>query len=228
MRSTQAYPTWNHELWSYVIKEPSWRKWLIFSILSYVMPVQIFHGHDHSCLFSIYLLCSFFDCFLHEKNSYLEDSFQLCKAENILVVSSVYCLISHPGMKGITIMGHLRLRPWSFINLKKQHFSPERPSIHTKTAFSVTDNETLWKRSPKWIYLKTPARRVSVDGENETFWKRFRDNSHITSVAISSKTLMWTENILSVFATKTPFSNLSSLVHVKMESLFGEKVGFQI
>ena len=70
-------------------------------------------------------------------------------------------------------------------------------------AFSVTEKETFWKRTPKWINLKTPARWVSVDGENGTFWKRLRDNSHIIPVTISSKTIMWTEEHFIRFRDKS-------------------------
>ena len=44
----------------------------------------------------------------------------------------------------------------------------------------MSENGTFWKRSPKWINLKTPAKCVSVDSENGTFWKRWRHNSHVT------------------------------------------------
>ena len=59
-------------------------------------------------------------------------------------------------------------------------FYPDRPSVHTKTAFSVSKNGTFWKRSSKWINLKTPAKWVSADSENGTFWKRWCHNSHVT------------------------------------------------
>ena len=56
------------------------------------------------------------------------------------------------------------------INLKNAtFFCPDRPSVNTKTAFSVTENGTFRKGSPKWTNLKTPVGCVSVDGENETF-----------------------------------------------------------
>ena len=44
----------------------------------------------------------------------------------------------------------------------------------------MSENGTFWKRSPKWINLKTPAKCVSVDSENGTFWKRWRHNSPVT------------------------------------------------
>ena len=98
------------------------------------------------------------------------------------------------------------------------------PSTLKRRSGSVGENGTFWKRSPKWINLKTPAWCVSVDGENGTFCKGLRDNSHIILVAISSKTIMWTENNLSVFATTTQFSNLPGLVCT--EGLSGEKDPF--
>ena len=49
-----------------------------------------------------------------------------------------------------------------------------------KRCFRCPKTELFWKRSPKWINLKTPAKCVSVDRENGTFWKRWRHNSHVT------------------------------------------------
>ena len=45
------------------------------------------------------------------------------------------------------------------VNLKTQLFFSGRCSVHTKTAFSVTENWTFWKCSPKWIIWK---RRLGV------------------------------------------------------------------
>ena len=84
--------------------------------------------------------------------------------------------------------------------------------------FLVTENGTFWECFPKWINLKPLARCVIVDSKNGTFWKRLHSNSHIISVAISSKAIKWTENILSVFKNKNCcfiYFYLSGLVWTK-------------
>ena len=74
------------------------------------------------------------------------------------------------------------------INWKRNLFLPDRPSVHAKTAFSVTENGTFYKKRTIRIW----KRRLYVfvwtakTGENDTFWKRWCYNSHI-SVAISSQ-----------------------------------------
>ena len=106
-------------------------------------------------------------------------------------------------------------------------FYPERPSVHTKTAFSVSENGTFWKRSPKWINLKALAKCVNIvwTAKTEFFEKTdvttamwlCRSPFSTTELLIMDsetvwKRLMWMENILSVFAAKVAFSNLSGLV----------------
>ena len=99
----------------------------------------------------------------------------------------------------LTITGKMELGLWTVqLTKKTKHakpdkfenatsFSQNRSPVHTKTAFSVPEDGTFWKLSPKWINLKTPTKCISVDGENGTFWKRLCDNSHIISVAISTR-----------------------------------------
>ena len=138
-------------------------------------------------------------------------------------------------MELIPVYRYVHTKPDKF-EFNVTFFYLDRPSVHTKT---VSKNGTFWKRSPKWIIflffiivrhffrlvvkwidvwmkwinLKTLARCVSVDNENGTFWKHWCDNSHIISVVISSKTIMWTENILSIFATNAFFKFIWLSVH---------------
>ena len=47
---------------------------------------------------------------------------------------------------------------------KTRLFYPFWVRVHTETAFSVTENEAFRKRSPEWIFLKTPFSCCRVDG----------------------------------------------------------------
>ena len=95
----------------------------------------------------------------------------------------------------------------------------------------MSENGTFGKRSPKGINLKTPAKCVDVDSKNGTFLKTLTSQQPSDSVAVPSqpliqnggrnvdyvtvpvwKRLMWTKNMLSVFAAKVAFSNLSGFV----------------
>ena len=58
------------------------------------------------------------------------------------------------------------------INLKTHLFFPVWPFVHTKTAFSVAKNGTFWKRSPRWINLKTPARYLFAWRVHGEIWKK--------------------------------------------------------
>ena len=91
-------------------------------------------------------------------------------------VLSSYSIYSYQQTQ-LIYLGYVHTKPDKF---ERNSFYPDRPSVHTKTAFSVSEKGTFWKRSPKWINLKTPAKCVSVDSENGTFWKRWRHNSHVT------------------------------------------------
>ena len=75
------------------------------------------------------------------------------------------------------MLGYVHTMPDKFENAT--FFIRMGSSVHDKKAFSVTENGTFWKRSPKWIDLKTPARCVSVDGKNGTFWKRLRPGCNL-------------------------------------------------
>ena len=46
---------------------------------------------------------------------------------------------------------------------KTHLFYPFWVRVHTETAFSVTENEAFRKRSPEWIFLKTPFSCCRVD-----------------------------------------------------------------
>ena len=132
--------------------------------------------------------------------------------------------LTYTALSNCCNLGYIYTKPDKFENATLLYL--DRPSVHTKTTFSVSKNGTFWKRSPKWINLKMPAKCVSVDSESRTFWKRWRHNSHVTlsqsllnhrskmagELLTVWKRLMWTENILSVFAAKVAFSNLSGLV----------------
>ena len=69
----------------------------------------------------------------------------------------------------------------SRINLKRNLFFIRIGLPSTlKRRFRCPKTELFWKRSPKWMNWKTPAKCVSVDSESGTFWKRWRHNSHVT------------------------------------------------
>ena len=61
---------------------------------------------------------------------------------------------------------------------KRILFYPFWVPVHTETAFSVrfsvTENEAFRKRSPEWIFLKTPFSCSRVDGWKRSFSKRWR------------------------------------------------------
>ena len=57
---------------------------------------------------------------------------------------------------------------------KRIFFYPFWVPVHTETAFSVTKNKAFRKRSPEWIFLKTPfscSRGSRVDGWKRSFSK---------------------------------------------------------
>ena len=45
-----------------------------------------------------------------------------------------------------------------------------RPSVHVNTLSVVSENESIWKRSCKWIKTKTHTYYVSVDGRQKKRW----------------------------------------------------------
>ncbi len=53
---------------------------------------------------------------------------------------------------------------------------------HQDGGFLVKENRAFWKRSTKWIHLKTQFLHRSVDCENGGFWKRWRKFSHVTYI----------------------------------------------
>ena len=67
-----------------------------------------------------------------------------------------------------TFSGLVHTNPNKFENAL--FFSLVWPTVHTKTAFPVTENGAFQKRSPEWRILKTPAKwcqsgeQVPVDG----------------------------------------------------------------
>ena len=66
--------------------------------------------------------------------------------------------------------------------LKTHLFYPFWVPVHTETAFSVTENEAFRKRSPEWIFLKTPFSCSRGTGENGAFRKRGRHNIDLRRV----------------------------------------------
>ena len=81
-----------------------------------------------------------------------------------------------------------------------QFLSPDGPSVHTKTAFLVTENGTFWKRSPKWKNLKTPASCIvwtwvwtAKTGENGPFGNRWRAAAVVSlSQSLLNSVSVWT------------------------------------
>ena len=45
-----------------------------------------------------------------------------------------------------------------------------RPSVHVNTLSVFSENESIWKRSCKWIKTKTHTYHVSVDGRQKKRW----------------------------------------------------------
>ena len=86
--------------------------------------------------------------------------------------------LTYTALSNCCNLGYIYTKPDKFENATLLYL--DRPSVHTKTTFSVSKNGTFWKRSPKWINLKMPAKCVSVDSESRTFWKRWCHNSHVT------------------------------------------------
>ena len=64
---------------------------------------------------------------------------------------------------------------------KRIYFYPFWVSVHTETAFSVTKNESFRKRSPEWIFLKTPFSCSRVDGWKRSFSKTLTPRHRFTT-----------------------------------------------
>ena len=76
------------------------------------------------------------------------------------------------------------------IFLKTHLFYPFSVSVHTETAFSVTKNESFRKRSPEWIFLKTPFSCSRVDGRKRSFSKTLTSQHRFTTYQ-SMRTDLW-------------------------------------
>ena len=62
----------------------------------------------------------------------------------------------------MTDLGPVHTYPDIFENAS--FFYPFWVSVHTETAFTLTENEAFRKRSPEWIFLKTPFSCCRLDG----------------------------------------------------------------
>ena len=76
------------------------------------------------------------------------------------------------------------------IFLKTRLFYPFWVSVHTKTAFSVTENEAFLKHSPEWIFFKTPFSFCRRDERKRIFSKTPTPQHRFTTYQ-SMRTDLW-------------------------------------
>ena len=123
---------------------------------------------------------------------YSKRSILRCKLEDIWGILTF--LVEDSGKKPYQ-PGNMTWRLWPRPHVsgyfwKRIFFYPFWVPVHTETAFSVTENEAFRKRSPEWIFLKTPFSCCRVDGWKRSFSKTLTSRHRFTTYQ-SMPTDLW-------------------------------------
>jgi len=112
-------------------------------------------------------------------------------------------------------------------NFKTQLISTVSPTVYTNPSRKRSFSKTLFKPE-EFENADFAFSRGRKHFENVAFWKRWRHDNHVISLAefssntnpkwsvigafLNSSGVVWTENIWCVFRVKPPFSNSSGVV----------------